>query len=120
MIDVRDCAAVHIAAATTPDAAGKRFLTSTAQSVPRNRLVELLRQAYPQWQIAPTLLEESGGLNEWAGWQEGRTVFCSKPLGPVLHYTLGDIESTLLDMAAKMLELGVIQPKNKEAEKAEL
>jgi len=113
MIDVRDCAAAHIAAATLPAGAGKRFLTTSAQLVPRGRVVELLHQAYPQWDI-PRLAhpddDGAGALNEWVGWQDGEAYFCSKNLASI-GIELRDPEGSLLDMAEAMLAHGVVQPK---------
>lgn len=97
MVDVRDCAAAHVAAAEVEAAAGKRFLTSSEHAVPRARLLELLRGAYPELGIA------DGGTPPDRG--ALRRVFCSKNL-PLLGVELRDPEESILDMARAMLEMG--------------
>ena len=46
VIDVRDCAAAHIAAAENPAAVGSRFLTSSGRAVTRAALLNALRAKY--------------------------------------------------------------------------
>jgi len=45
MVDVRDVARLHVAAMTTPDAAGKRFIAATAEPVTMAHFAEVLRGA---------------------------------------------------------------------------
>ena len=80
---------------------------------PAGSVVELLHQAYPQWDI-PRLAhpddDGNGALNEWVGWQDGEAYFCSKNLASI-GIELRDPEGSLLDMAEAMLAHGVVQPK---------
>lgn len=103
MADVRDCAAAHIAAAETPTAANTRFLVSTGKAVSRARVLEILREKYPDYDIA-----DGGAVPDPAGL---RHLLCGKNLEPVLGLKLRDPEHSLLDMADAMLKLGVVQPK---------
>ena len=103
MIDVRDCAAIHIAAAETPEAAGKRFVTSTPRALTRARLLQLLRQRYPELSIV-----DAGEPADPAALRE---MFRSTTL-PLLGEAgkLRTQEATVLDMAAAMLSHGVVKP----------
>ena len=103
MADVRDCAAAHIAAAETAGAANKRFLISTGRAVTRARVLELLRDKYPQYVIA-----DGGVPPDPAGL---RRVLCGKNVEPILGLQLRDPEESLLDMAETMLKFGVVRPK---------
>ena len=133
MVDVRDCAAAHVRAAETAGAsglrcpsqpfpfpptnerseqatvpptvlyigaAGMRFLTSSDHFVSRAALLHLLREAYPQYAIA-----DAGPPPP-----RGRRYCCPKNLGTI-GLTLRNPETSLLDMAAAMLEHGVVRPK---------
>ena len=102
MVDVRDCAAAHIAAAETPAAAGKRFLTSSERAITRARVLQLLRGAYPHLDVV-----DGGTPADPAGL---RQVFCSKNL-PLLGLELRDLDSSLLDMARTMIDLKSVEPK---------
>ena len=50
LVDVRDVAAMHVAALQQPDSAGQRYL-ATAGYVPFPEIAEILRRAYPDRQI---------------------------------------------------------------------
>jgi len=50
IVDVRDVAAMHVAALEDPAAAGQRYL-ATAEYVPFPQIAEILRQAYPDRNI---------------------------------------------------------------------
>lgn len=50
IIDVRDVAAMHVAALEHPEAAGQRYL-ATAEYVPFPKVAEVLREAYPDRNI---------------------------------------------------------------------
>ena len=102
MVDVRDCAAAHIAAAETAAAAGKRLITSSEQAVTRARVLRLLRTHFPQFQIA-----DGGEPADPAGL---RRVFCSKTL-PLLGMGLRDLDDSLVDMANAMLAMKSAEPK---------
>lgn len=45
MVDVRDVARLHVAAMTTPEAAGKRFIAATAEPVSMTQMAAVLREA---------------------------------------------------------------------------
>jgi len=100
VVDVRDCAAAHIAAAETPAAVGKRFLLSSDFHMKRAWLLELLRERYPEYSIA-----DAGPPAPL-----GRRFVCPKNL-PMLGMALRDTETSILDMAATMLEHGIVKPK---------
>ena len=102
MVDVRDCAAAHVAAAETAAAAGKRFLTSSDRAVTRARLLRLLRAKYPEIEVADGgVPPDPSGL---------RRVFCGKNL-PLLGIGLRDPDSSILDMAQTMIDLKSAMPK---------
>ena len=102
MVDVRDVAAAHVAAAELSAAAGKRFLTSSGRAMTRSGLLRLLSDRYPQYHIA------DGG--EPPDRTTLREVFRSKNV-PLLGLKLRTPEESLADMAEAMLAHGVIQPK---------
>lgn len=99
MVDVRDVAAAHIAAAETESAAGQRFITSSARAVPRARVLQVLREAYPDLAIV-----DGGPVPP-----DGREIFCSKTLDSI-GVRLRPAEESLVDMAAAMLAHGVVKP----------
>ena len=103
MVDVRDVAAAHIAAAETPAAANKRFLLSSSMTIPRARVLALLAAHHPE------LLVADGGAQPDPSTM--RELFCSKNTLPTLGLTLRNIDDSLLDMAEAMLTFGVVQPK---------
>jgi nucleoside-diphosphate-sugar epimerase len=47
LVDVRDCAAAHVAAAEVPAAAGKRFITSSGRAMQRTEMLHWLADAHP-------------------------------------------------------------------------
>eukprot|EP00965_Chrysotila_dentata_P098391 3252251-Pleurochrysis_carterae.AAC.5 len=99
MVDVRDCAAAHIAAAEMPSAVGKRFLTSSECLVSRAFVLATLREKYPQYQI-----QDGGEVPP-----PGRKYICGKNL-PMLGLSLRDPKTSILDMAEAMLAHGVVKP----------
>jgi nucleoside-diphosphate-sugar epimerase len=50
IIDVRDVAALHLAALDKPEAANQRYL-ATSEYTPFPKVAEILREAYPDWGI---------------------------------------------------------------------
>ncbi len=50
VVDVRDVAALHLAALRQPDSAGHRYM-ATAEYTPFPKVGEILREAYPDWTI---------------------------------------------------------------------
>ena len=102
MIDVRDCAAAHIAAATVDGAVGQRFITSTPRAVARSQVLQWLTEAYPQYRIHPADFGQSKGPS--------RKLFCEKNLH-ILGLSWREPKESLLDMAAAMLDHGVVEPK---------
>ena len=50
IIDVRDVAALHLAALDKPEAANQRYL-ATSEYTPFPKVAEILREAYPTWEI---------------------------------------------------------------------
>ena len=102
MIDVRDCAAAHIAAATVDGAVGQRFITSTPRAVARSQVLQWLTEAYPQYRIHPADFGQSKAPS--------RKLFCEKNLH-ILGLSWREPKESLLDMAAAMLDHGVVEPK---------
>ena len=107
MVDVRDVASAHIAAAELAEASHTRFLLSSPRAVSRARLLKLLAARYPSYEIA------DGGEPPP---EEGlRHLLCSKNTERLLGLRLRNPDDSLLDMAEAMLELGAVQPKLKAA-----
>ena len=102
LVDVRDCAAAHVAAAETPAAAGKRFLTSSGRAMQRAEMLRWLAEAHPELAI------HDGGAP--APPSSLRELLCSKHL-PLLGLTLRPPKETVLDMARAMIELAAVKPK---------
>jgi len=109
LVDVRDCAQCHIAAAETPAAAKLRFITSSERPVARSAVLRALQAKHGQ-----TLqLMDDGEPPEPAS---SRKIFRSKTM-PLLGVTLRDPIESLLDMAEAMLRLGAVKPKMNSATK---
>lgn len=53
VVDVRDCAAIHVAAMTAPDAAGRRLIAA-GETLGFDRISEILREAYPTAKLPKT------------------------------------------------------------------
>jgi nucleoside-diphosphate-sugar epimerase len=51
LVDVRDCAAAHVAAAETAAAVGKRFITSSRRPMQRAEMLRWLAEAHPELAI---------------------------------------------------------------------
>jgi dihydroflavonol-4-reductase len=45
MVDVRDVARLHVAAMTSPDAVGRRFIAATAEPISMSQFAQILRDA---------------------------------------------------------------------------
>lgn len=100
MVDVRDVAAVHVAAALAPEAAGKRFITASERAVPRAQVLAWLRARYPDIELA-----DGGPVADASGL---RRLFRSKTL-PSLGIELRGAEASIVDMAEAMLRHGVVK-----------
>ena len=102
LVDVRDVAAAHVAAAELSEAAGKRFLTTSSRPMQRAEMLRWLAEAYPEYAI-----HDAGDPAPHSGLRE---LICSKNL-PLLGLTLRTPKETVLDMAEAMLKLGAVRPK---------
>ena len=100
-LHLRTNAPAHVQAAERESCAGKRFLTASGRAMPRAGLLRLLREAYPQYEIA-----DGGEPPERATLRE---VFRSTNQ-PLLGFELRTPEESLADMAEAMLAHGVVQP----------
>lgn len=105
IVDVRDCAAAHVAAGELPEAAGLRFITSSGRAMQRSEMLRWLAAAYPELHI-----HDAGEPHEHLSL---RQVICPKNL-PLLNVTLRDPRETIVDMAAAMLRLRAVEPKQRE------
>ena len=105
LVDVRDCAAAHVAAAELPGAVGKRFLTSSSRAMQRAEMLRWLAEAHPELAI-----HDAG---DPAPPSTLRELLCSKNL-PLLGLTVRAPKETVLDMAKAMLALGAVTPKLRE------
>ena len=110
MVDVRDVARLHVAALTATDAAGKRFIASTAEPVEMATMAFVLRQAgyakVPS-RMAPTVLLKIMGLFDREA--RGMLPFLGKSVSldvsatmDVLKWKPTPIETSFRDMAAAM------------------
>jgi len=102
MVDVRDVATAHVAAARIQGAVGHRFVLSSPTAVPRARLLQLLKGKYPTFELA-----DAGTPADPATLRE---LFCSKTTVPLLGLTLRDPDQSLLAMAEAMIALGSATP----------
>jgi len=99
-IDVRDVAAAHIAAAEVESAHG-RYLATSADVVPPLEIIQIFKKLYPEKALPDKMVP--GNLNPAFKVDPSRT---ERELG--IHWT--PLETTLKDMADKLIELGVIKP----------
>lgn len=105
IVDVRDCAAAHVAAGELPAAAGRRFITSSGRPMQRSQMLRWLAEAHPELEIHDAgEPKEQGSL---------RQLLCPQNL-PLLNMTLREPRETIVDMAAAMLRLGAVAPKRRE------
>eukprot|EP00900_Chrysochromulina_parva_P010738 jgi/Chrpa1/19666/Chrysochromulina_OHIO_Genome00022050-RA len=119
LVDVRDCAAAHVAAAETAAAVGKRFITSSRRPMQRAEMLRWLAEAHPELAIHDAGSPQA--RDDCLGWiptgarvmiaSEGpcphtsmREVLCPKNL-PLLSIALREPKETVLDMAKAMLDL---------------
>jgi dihydroflavonol-4-reductase len=105
MIDLRDAAQAHIAA--FEKSAKGRFILSSSKGVPRLHICEVLRKEFPNYPIPTTqkgVSEYKGGnMTANSGYNHEKA---EKELGIVFK----PVETSLVEMARKMVELGIVQP----------
>lgn len=106
MADVRDVATAHVEASLRPEAAGKRFLTSSPRAMTRAALLILLRDRYPELELA-----DAGPAPDPAGLRE---MFRSTNLH-LLGVAMRSPEESLLDMAEAMLAHGLVKTRPRAA-----
>jgi dihydroflavonol-4-reductase len=110
MVDVRDVAELHVAACSAPDAAGKRFIASSAEPVSMAHLASVLREAgyskVPSRKapnVAIKLMSlfdrEAKGMVPQLG---KRIAYDVSATYDVLHWQPTDLDRTLVEMAATL------------------
>ena len=103
--DVRDVARAHVLAAETPEANG-RYIVAAAASTPPHLISAWLRERFPGYDFEEGTVEESRAIVD-----PGRV---QRELG----LQLTPVRTTLLDMAAVLLALGIAQLRHTAAEAA--
>lgn len=96
MVDVRDCAAAHIAAAEVPEANGHRFLTTTERSIEPPEMVHAVKRVLPDLPVVD--------VGQASPVESRRRIFASKTIR-ILGMEFRSIEESLSDMALKMMSL---------------
>jgi dihydroflavonol-4-reductase len=116
--DVRDVAAAHVAAMTSPDAAGKRFLLAS-EHVPMREIAEVLARHFgPRGYKVPTGRVPSFVIKLVALWDE-TTALAVRELGKrhdvsterartLLGWEPRSVESMVVDMAESMIRCGAL------------
>jgi len=119
IIDVRDVAAIHIAALEQPDSAGERYL-ATSDYVPFPEVANILRVAYPERSVTSKsvpdwiikLLARFGGPTRQIINDIGNEKHFSRTKGEAL---LGrpfiSAKDAILSSAESLIELGLLKPK---------
>ncbi|SFZ81140.1 dihydroflavonol-4-reductase [Devosia enhydra] len=123
VVDVRDVAALHVAALLRPEAAGERYL-ATAEYVPFTGVGDVLREAYPQYEVTIRTVPDwlIGLLARFGG--PARQII--NDIGNEKHYDRTKSEALLgrpyrsgkeaiLASAESALRLGLCKPKPKVA-----
>lgn len=103
VIDVREAALAHIRAFENPDAKG-RYILSTEKGVPRIAMADALRKEFPDWPLPDKQIGEVtykfGNMVPTASYSHSKA---EKELGIVFS----PWEKTLIEMAHKLIELGI-------------
>jgi nucleoside-diphosphate-sugar epimerase len=102
-IDIRDAALAHIRAFENPHAKG-RYILSSEKGIPRIQMVEVLKKDFHDWPLPDKQIGEvvykHGGLLPKGGYSHAKA---EKELGIVFT----PWEKSLLEMAHKLVELGI-------------
>ncbi len=119
VVDVRDVAAMHVAALQQPETAGQRYL-ATASYLPFPAVADILRRAYPDWAITSKhvpdwiikLLARFGGPTRQIINDIGNEKHFDGSKGALL---LGrpyiSAEDAVLSAAESLIRLGLLKPK---------
>jgi len=100
IVDVRNIAEAHIAAAVTPSAKG-RYLVSNASTVPNCQVIAILEERFPALQFQKAKQEDS------------KQVLVNDKVQKELGVKIVDPKDTIIDMACTMIQNGIAVPKKK-------
>ena len=103
--DVRDVAKAHVLAAENPEASG-RYIVANPLSTPPQDITAWLRDSFPEFEF-----EEPGAKEESKG------VVDSSKVQKELGLALTPVRSTVVDMVATLIALGLAKPKAKAGSK---
>jgi len=105
MVDVRDAAAAHVAAAELPGAAGSRFIVSTPRPVTRAQVMEVVADAQPDLDLLRSESPDAARAPQ-------PVIFCSRTADRLdVRWTAP--EDSLRDMASAMVRQGVVEAKHR-------
>jgi len=120
-VDVRDVAAAHIVAMTTPDAAGKRFLCANGNHSMRSIAQILKQHLEPRGYKIPTGNLPSAVLRLVALWDKTARLALNDlgveqnvdttRIRSTLNWEPRDLREMVTSMADSMIEYGIVKPK---------
>jgi nucleoside-diphosphate-sugar epimerase len=106
LVDVRDCAELHVKALKVPEAAGKRFIAWKGQ-FSNKEIAEILHGKFAAdgWPIV---------TNEAEGDEPAREGASTRLAKEILGHEFRPIEDTVIDMAQCMIDSGFVKKPAKE------
>jgi len=103
VVDIRDCARAHIAALENPNAKG-RYIVSSEKGVPRLEFVRILQKEFADWPLP----DKQTGEILYKGGNVIHGKYSTEKAKKDLHIEFTPVEKSLVEMAHKLIELGVV------------
>jgi nucleoside-diphosphate-sugar epimerase len=105
VIDVREAAAAHIVA--FEKSAKGRFVLSSTRGIPRIEICEILRKEFPNYPIPTT---QKGAIEYKGGNVLPKGAYNHEKAEKQLGIQFKPHETSLVEMAKKLIELGIVHP----------
>jgi len=104
VVDIRDTARAHVAAMERPHAKG-RYIVSSERGIPRLEYTEVLRKHFPDWPIPD---KQIGQPEYKAGSLTPKGRYSTEKVRKELDIQFIPFETSVVEMAKKLIELGII------------
>jgi len=102
-VDIRDCARAHIAGIENPNAKG-RYILSSEKGISRLEYVNILKKEFADWPLPDKLIGEI----QYKGGNVINGRYSHEKAKKDLQIEFTPVEKSLLEMAHKLIELGII------------
>jgi len=106
-VDLRDTARAHVNAIENPNAKG-RYILSSERGIPRIQYAEVLRKHFPDWPLP----DKTNGELKYGGGNVTNGKYSNEKARKELGITFTPLETSLVDMANKLIQLGIIVKPN--------